>query len=110
MSGWPAEENGCRTRQDEKMIPIQKLLNRIRWDQEFGRGEFVIAYLDRRKDCLVKVGFERIIFEPGKRLSFKVMDEEGVIHSIPFHRVKEVYKDGGLIWKRPPGTIRNRGG
>jgi uncharacterized protein (UPF0248 family) len=29
------------------MIPIHRLLNRIRWDPGFGRGRFVIGYYDR---------------------------------------------------------------
>jgi uncharacterized protein (UPF0248 family) len=28
------------------------------------------------------------------------MDIEGVIQSIPLHRIKEVYKDNELIWHR----------
>ncbi len=29
------------------MMPIQKLLNRIRWDEAFAKGDFVIGYYDR---------------------------------------------------------------
>lgn len=29
------------------MIPIQELLNRIRWDESFGKGDFEIGYYDR---------------------------------------------------------------
>ncbi|MFN6960799.1 MAG: DUF504 domain-containing protein, partial [Rhodocyclaceae bacterium] len=29
------------------MQPIHELLSRIRWDAEFGQGEFVIGYWDR---------------------------------------------------------------
>ena len=29
------------------MIPIHELLNHIRWDPEFGRGHFELAYWDR---------------------------------------------------------------
>jgi uncharacterized protein (UPF0248 family) len=28
------------------MTPLHELLNRIRWDPEFGRGQFKIGYLD----------------------------------------------------------------
>jgi uncharacterized protein (UPF0248 family) len=24
------------------------------------------------------------------------------VHEVPFHRVREVYRDGVLIWQRPP--------
>jgi uncharacterized protein (UPF0248 family) len=29
------------------------------------------------------------------------MDEEGVYQRIPLHRVREVYRNGALIWQRP---------
>jgi len=29
------------------MIPIQELLNRIKWDKSFGAGRFEITYYDR---------------------------------------------------------------
>lgn len=32
--------------------------------------------------------------------NFEVTDDEGVVHSVPYHRVKEVWKDGVLIWHR----------
>jgi uncharacterized protein (UPF0248 family) len=32
------------------------------------------------------------------------VDGEGRIHRVPFHRVREVYKDGQRIWHRPEGT------
>ncbi len=37
------------------MIPIQQLLSRIQWDQEFGRGEFVLGYYDRVLEEIVGV-------------------------------------------------------
>ena len=33
---------------------------------------------------------------------FDLLDEEGVLHGIPFHRVREVWRDGALIWQRHP--------
>jgi uncharacterized protein (UPF0248 family) len=41
-------------------------------------------------------------FEPRDPFSFEVVDEEGVAHSIPLHRVREVYRNGELIWHRQP--------
>jgi uncharacterized protein (UPF0248 family) len=31
---------------------------------------------------------------------FQLVDEEGRQVSVPFHRVREVYRNGRLIWKR----------
>jgi uncharacterized protein (UPF0248 family) len=84
------------------MEPIQDLLNRIRWDPEFGFARFVIGYYDRVSDTIVKIPFEHIEFEPSDHFSFEVVGEDGVVHSIPLHRVREVYRNGKLIWHRPP--------
>ncbi len=82
------------------MIPLHELLSRIQWDPEFGRGEFMLAYLDKVRHQLVRVSLQEIRQEPDSRFSFEVTDEEGAAHSVPYHRVKEVWKDGQLIWHR----------
>ncbi len=82
------------------MIPLHELLSRIHWDPEFGRGEFRIGYLDHRQAGLVYVPLSDVRAEEGDHFSFEVTDEEGVAHNVPYHRVKEVWKDGALIWHR----------
>ena len=82
------------------MIPIQELLSRIRWDKAFAQGEFVIGYYDRVEDRIIRVPLRDIFFEPDDHFSFDLIDDEGVVHSIPLHRIKEVYKDEKLIWHR----------
>lgn len=82
------------------MQPIHELLNRIRWDEEFGRGEFVVGYLDHVEGRIVHVPIEDIFYEPEDHFRFDVIDEDGEVHAIPFHRVREVYRDGELIWSR----------
>ena len=82
------------------MIPIHELLNRIRWDEEFGRGDFVTGYYDRIEDCIIRVPMREIVFEPSDHFFFELIDPDGELHSIPLHRIKEVYKDGELIWHR----------
>lgn len=83
------------------MMPIQELLNRIRWDQEFGKGDFALGYYDRLEDRIIIVPFREVEFPKGQRFLFQVVDEEGRILTIPYHRIREVYKDGRLIWQRP---------
>ena len=83
------------------MQPIHELLNRIRWDREFGRGSFEIGFYDRLEDKIIHVSFSEIIRVPGDTFSFQVLDRDGKSHSIPLHRVREVYRDGVLIWQRP---------
>jgi len=82
------------------MIPLQELLNRIRWDPEFGHGEFRIGYADHVRGGQVYVPLGELRQEPGCHFCFDVTDEEGIVHSVPYHRVKEVWKDGALIWRR----------
>ena len=82
------------------MIPIQDLLHRIRWDPNFGRGEFTIGYYDRVAHELRLVPLRALHFEPGDHYAFQLIDDEGVEHTIPLHRIKAVFKDGALIWHR----------
>ena len=82
------------------MIPVQEILNRIRWDDEYAKGEFVIGYYDRVDDRIIKVPFREIQFDPNDHFAFWVLDLDDESHSVPFHRVKQIYKDGKLIWHR----------
>jgi uncharacterized protein (UPF0248 family) len=82
------------------MIPVQDLLHRIQWDSEFGSGEFVVGYYDRVEDRIVRVPFRRVCFEKGEHFSFEAVEDDGAVHSVPLHRVREVWRNGELIWRR----------
>ena len=82
------------------MIPIHELLSRIRWDKEFGRADFAIGYYDRVLEEIIRVPFAELIFLPDSRNSIRIMDYDGVVRSVPLHRIKEVYKNNELIWHR----------
>ncbi len=82
------------------MIPIRNLLNRIVWDTNFGAASFEIGYYDRMVDTVVRVPFQRIELVPGDHFSFLLHDPQGETYSIPFHRVRKVYRNGELIWHR----------
>jgi uncharacterized protein (UPF0248 family) len=86
------------------MVPIDELLNRIRWDPEFGRGEFQLGYFDRVEDRIIVLPLREIEFPQDQPHVFQFVDEAGEIHRIPFHRVREVYKNGQRIWQRPSGA------
>ena len=90
------------------MIPIQELLSRIRWDPEFGRGKFVIGYYDRIARQIIKVPLARLVFETDSPSSFEAIEADGSVHSVPYHRVREVYRDGELIWRRPAPPVTRR--
>lgn len=86
------------------MVSIVDLLNRIRWDEAFGKGSFAIGYEDHMLEGYVYVPFEEIIFEEGDHFAFQLKNEKGELITIPFHRVREVHKDGELIWQRHSHT------
>jgi uncharacterized protein (UPF0248 family) len=86
------------------MMPINQLLNRIRWDTEFARGEFELGYFDRVEGRIVVLSFREIDFPQDQPHVFQVVDEDGGIHRVPFHRVREVYKNGQRIWRRLSAT------
>lgn len=85
------------------MIPIHKLLQRIRWDPRFRVGRFEIGYYDRLQRRILVVPFEAIEFPASSPLIFELYDAEGEYHRIPFHRVRRVWRDGRIIWERQPG-------
>jgi len=82
------------------MIPLHELLSRIRWDPVFGGADFEIGYYDRTDQRIVVIPLREVHFDPSDRFFFRVADGNGEIHAIPFHRVREVYRNGRLIWSR----------
>lgn len=81
-------------------------MSRIRWDTDFGKGRFVVGYWDRVEHKVLHADLREITWDAENPAFFDLVDEEGIGHSIPFHRVREVWKDGELIWARhPPGEI-----
>lgn len=86
------------------MTPIHELLARIRWDAEFARSRFVIGYLNHVAGRVLHADLRELAWDADNPSFFDLFDAEGVSHSIPFHRVREVWRDGVLIWERhPPG-------
>jgi uncharacterized protein (UPF0248 family) len=83
------------------MIPIHELLNRIRWDPEFARGSFQLGYYDRTENRVIVVSFQVVSFPAESPDTFQLADSDGQVHRVPFHRVREVYKNSQRIWHRP---------
>jgi uncharacterized protein (UPF0248 family) len=82
------------------MIPIHEVLSRIRWDRQFGEGDFVIGYYDRVEDAVIRVPMRELFFPPDNHFAFDLIDQDGVLHSVPLHRIREVYRNDKLIWHR----------
>lgn len=91
------------------MVPIHDLLARIRWDPAFGRGRWEIGYLDRVQASLVRVPLDAMRTEESDRFSFEIIDDEGVARSIPYHRIRMVWRNGKVVWARTetalPGKV-----
>lgn len=84
------------------MIPIQDLLNRIRWDPGFADGEFAIGYYDRIEARIVKIPFRQVRFNAGDHFSFDAVEDDGIVRTVPLHRVREVWRNAERIWHRDP--------
>jgi len=61
---------------------------------------FQLGYFDRAEDRIILVPLKEVIFPPASPQTFQLTDLEGQVHRIPFHRVREVYKDSQRIWHR----------
>jgi uncharacterized protein (UPF0248 family) len=80
-----------------EMQPVQDLLHRIQWDQAFADADFEIGYYDRVEDRIVLVPFSALHFPEDDRFAFELYDSNGGVHRVPFHRVREIYRDGDCI-------------
>ncbi len=83
------------------MTPIHELLSRIRWDRSFAGGLIEVGYLDRAEKRIIRVPFRDLRFPEDRRHVFEIVDPEGLRRRIPFHRVREVRRDGAAVWLRP---------
>ena len=75
------------------MISCFEILNKIRWDSNLNKEEYLIYYLDNIKKKLIEIEFINI-----KEISRNFITLED--KEIPLHRVKEIRKKDRLIWKR----------
>lgn len=81
------------------METIRELLNRIRWDEGFGEGTFDVGIYDRVEGAIEFHPLEELQLEKGNHFSFSIVIA-GEVLSIPFHRIREVRKNGECIWSR----------
>jgi uncharacterized protein (UPF0248 family) len=91
-----------------QVIPIQALLSRLRHDPAFARGRWEIAYLDRALPSLVRLPLEAVHTRAHIGFVFDVVDEEGVARTIPYHRVRQVWHDGKVVWSRTGARPREK--
>lgn len=85
------------------MVPIQDILHRIVRDPAFGAGDFVVGYRDRKWRRTVRIPFRRIVLGEGHGFAFDVVGADGGARMIPCHHVREVLRDGKVVWRRRVG-------
>jgi len=101
-TGGAAALGAARRAADTRMQPIHALLARIRWDAEFAKARFAIGYWDRVEGKVLRADLREIAWDAENPSFFDLVDDAGRVHAIPFHRVREVWRDGRLIWERHP--------
>jgi len=82
------------------MIPIHELLNRIHWDKDYGDAEFLIGYYDHVEHRIIRVPLKELYFDKEDHFDFELMDDEGEWQTIPLHRIRQVFRNGELVWER----------
>jgi uncharacterized protein (UPF0248 family) len=82
------------------MIPIQDVLHRIQWDPAWRASRFDVGYLDRVAGTILRVPFSELRIEAGGQASLRAPGADGAAFTIPLHRVRQVWRDGALIWER----------
>jgi uncharacterized protein (UPF0248 family) len=79
------------------MLPINKLLDKIRWDSREDVADYTIGYKDRFKEELVFIPLTSVVRD-GSYLRAK--DGKGKEIVIPTHRIRQVVKKGMVVWER----------
>jgi len=79
------------------MISIQRLLNRNRWDGEFGAAYFEIGYVVHAARKIIRIPFTKIHPQQGNQFRFQFEDERDEVLVIPSHRIRRVFRNGVLI-------------
>jgi len=89
------------------MVPIQDVLHRIQWDPACRGSVFEIGYLDRIAGAIVRVPFGDLQLEAGRPAVLRLHDAGGAVIQVPLHRVRQVWRDGVILWERRRGeTVR----
>jgi uncharacterized protein (UPF0248 family) len=75
---------------------IGDLLNKIRWDKKVNPEEYTLLYFDRIDEKLYEVSFTAI----ARKGNFITILKDGKEYSVPLHRIRQVKRNGKLVWER----------
>jgi len=79
------------------MISIKDLLNKVKWDKKEEPSDYTVVYEDKLEKKYKEIAYNKIKKIEG---AFMVLDREGEEVNIPLHRVKQVRKNGMVVWNR----------
>ena len=75
---------------------IGDLLNKLRWEKNLKQEEYIIVYFDRIAEKTFEVPFTAI----ARHGNFFVMHLGRKETTIPLHRIRQVKRNGKVIWDR----------
>lgn len=78
------------------MMYIGDMLNKIRWDKKLKPEEYIIVYFDRIAEKRFEVPFTAM----GREGNFFTVEIDGRKTMIPLHRIRQVKRDGKVVWER----------
>ncbi len=78
-------------------MTIKDLINKIKWNKNLNPDDYTLIYIDRIDKNKKKMNFTDIEKIEG---SFLMLTKEDKEVNIPLHRIREVRKQGKLVWKR----------
>ena len=78
------------------MMYIGDLLNKIRWDKRLKAEEYTLIYFDRIAENSFEAPFNAI----SRSGNFMIIKRNGQDASIPLHRIREVRRNGKVVWER----------
>lgn len=81
---------------------VLNILNKIKWDKNLNPEEYIIIYIDRLKKTKKEIKFKDI----KEFNNFTLITED---KEIPLHRIREIKKQGKIIWKREKCYICEKG-
>ena len=90
------------------MHTVRDILGRVAHDDAFvGGATFEVGYYDRVADRVVFVSLAPSSLPSPLGGTLQLATPEGVVASIPLHRVRVIRRNGVAIWSRPGAAGRN---
>lgn len=83
------------------MNTSRDILNRIKWDPDYGSGAFELSYYDRVMDKVLGTPFSTGDLEEVEADRVCFTNESSELIELPHHRLRTIRRDGTVILQRP---------